>query len=99
MNVRYSAKALGNLWAIADVLEKVSPSGASAVAQRIETTVKLIAQYPGAGRIHRRKGSIRRMPVGRYPYTIYYRRDPDAVVILHVRHAKRRAPRMIDLAE
>jgi plasmid stabilization system protein ParE len=56
------------------------------------------ARPPGSGRIHRQKGNIRRIPVGRYPYTIYYHRDPDAVLILHVRYTKRRAPRGTDLA-
>lgn len=97
MRVRYTDWALGNLWTISRAIRRESLTGADAVAQRIEQTAKLIGHYPGAGRLHRKKDGIRRLPIGRFPYTIYYRIDPDAVVILHVRHAKRRAPRKNDL--
>jgi toxin ParE1/3/4 len=98
MKVRYTERALDNLWSISRTIRLESLAGADAVAQRIERTVKLIAQHPGAGRVHRQKDGIRRLAIGRHPYTIYYRIDADAVVILHVRHAKRRAPKKGDLA-
>ncbi len=97
MRVRYTERALSNLWTISRTIRSESPSGAAAVAQRIERTVAVIAQFPGTGRVHRKTGGIRRLAIGRYPYTIYYRFDLDTVVILHIRHAKRRAPKQGDL--
>jgi toxin ParE1/3/4 len=97
MRVRYTERALDNLWSISRTIRLESLAGADAVAQRIERTVRLIAQHSGAGRVHRKNDGIRRLAIGRYPYTVYYRIDADVIVILHVRHAKRRAPKMGDL--
>ncbi len=97
MRVRYTARALDDLWTISRTIRRESPTGAEAVAMRIERTVKLISLHPGAGRVHRKKDGIRRLAIGRYPYTVYYRINDDAVIILHIRHAKRRAPKPGDL--
>ncbi|HEY4775236.1 MAG TPA: type II toxin-antitoxin system RelE/ParE family toxin [Xanthobacteraceae bacterium] len=36
--------------------------------------------------------NVRRMPVGRYPFLVFYTVDQDEVVILHVRHGARKPP-------
>ena len=40
---------------------------------------------------------VRALGVPRFPYTIYYRVDPDAVFIIHIREDRRRALRASDL--
>lgn len=65
--------------------------------RRIEATVGLIERYPGVGRRLAKRQSVRVLPLGRYPYRIYYCIENDVPTVLHVRHAARRLPRTRDL--
>lgn len=64
---------------------------------RIESTIDLIARHPGVGRAVEQRPGVRSLPVGKYPYQVYYQWEDDMVVVLHVRHGARRAPRSTDL--
>jgi plasmid stabilization system protein ParE len=52
-------------------------------------TIDLIAAFPGSGRALEQRRSVRVMPVGRYPYLVFYTIGEDEIVILHVRHGAR----------
>ena len=65
-----------------------SPLGASKVGARLREAFDLLKLHPHAGRLTDR-GSVRRFVAAPYPYMIFYRVDPDAVVVLGVRHASR----------
>lgn len=57
-------------------------------AIEVERTISLIRQFPDAGSpigLARR-----RVLLARFPYSVIYRHDPDAVVILAVAHQRRR---------
>lgn len=90
MTVRYSSRAIGDLAEIADYLIARSPRGAQSVETAIHRTIEVIASFPGAGRGLRQRPTVRVMPVGRYPYLVFYTARNDEIVILHVRHG---APR------
>jgi plasmid stabilization system protein ParE len=57
-------------------------------AAEVERTVALVREYPDAGSTVGPKR--RRVLVARFPYSIVYRQDPDAIVIVAVAHQRRR---------
>jgi plasmid stabilization system protein ParE len=90
MKITYSPRAVADLTAIADYLVERSPQGALAVERRIREVVDRLAEFPGMGReVAQRKG-VRVMPLGRYPYSIFYAAIDDELLVLHIRHASRR---------
>ena len=63
--------------------------GAVSIERAIHRSVNLLADFPGSGRVLEQRPSIRVMPLGRYPYLIFYTTDGDELIVLHVRHASR----------
>ena len=57
-------------------------------AAEVERTIYLIREFPDAGSPTGR--TRRRVLVARFPYSVVYRRDPDAVVIVAIAHQRRR---------
>jgi plasmid stabilization system protein ParE len=90
VNVRYSETALADLDAILAYLNERSPSGGRRVMQSIQRAIELIGEYPDRGRLAG-EGNVRVVPVGRYPYLIYWDVDESGPYIAHIRHAARRA--------
>lgn len=97
MMVSYSALARADLQSIVDYLEPRSPTGVRSILRRIEATIALLQRHPSAGRRLRKRVDVRAIPVGRYPYRIYYRPESDVILILHIRHISRRSPRLREL--
>jgi len=54
----------------------------------VERTIALVREYPDAGSAVGPKR--RRVLVARFPYSIVYRQDPDAIGIVAVAHQRRR---------
>ncbi len=90
MRVIYSPRAIADLIEIAGYLIPRSPAGALAVEQRIRRTVSLLAEFPGAGCALEQRHQVRVMPLGRYPYLIFYSVSAEELVILHIRHGARK---------
>jgi toxin ParE1/3/4 len=86
----YSPRAIADLHDIASYLTSRSPAGARAVERRIRKTVALLAEFPGAGRALEQRPAVRLVPLGRYPYLIFYTVSGDELIILHVRHGARK---------
>lgn len=57
-------------------------------AAEVERTIALLCEYPDAGSAVGPKR--RRVLVARFPYSIVYRQDPEAIVIVAVAHQRRR---------
>lgn len=89
MNLRYSPRAVGDLADIADYLVARSPAGALSVESSIRKTIDIIVAFPQAGRALEQRPHVRVMPLGRYPYLLFYTVRGDEVVILHIRHGGR----------
>jgi plasmid stabilization system protein ParE len=89
MKVVYTDEALKDLDAIADWLTVHYPSVAPAVERRIRSVVAHIARWPESSRRTAKRPGVRAMPLGRYPYKIFYRVTDDAVEILHIHHSAR----------
>jgi toxin ParE1/3/4 len=89
MKVEYTPRARDDLLAVLIYIERHSPQGARNVARAIRKTIELIGEFPQSGRLAGEQGT-RVLPVGRYPYLIYWIVEGDRVWIVHVRHAARR---------
>ena len=89
MKVVYTDEALNDLAAIADWLTAHYPTIAPLVERRIRSVVAHIAQWPESARRASNRPGVRVVPLGRYPYKIFYRATDDTVEILHIHHAAR----------
>jgi plasmid stabilization system protein ParE len=69
------------------ILERQPP-----FVRRIRSTCRLLASYPRVGRPTNIR-EVRVLPVGRYPYVVYHTINATELVILHVRHGARAAPK------
>jgi toxin ParE1/3/4 len=89
VKIVYSPRAIADIIDIADYLKARSPTGAHAVQLRIERSIALLAEFPGAGRTLAQRPQVRVMPLGRYPYLIFYTVSGEVLTVLHIRHAAR----------
>jgi len=89
MKVVYTEEALEDLDAIADWLIAHYQTVAPAVERRIRSVVAHIARWPESSRRSAKRPGVRAVPLGRYPYKIFYRVNDDTVEILHIHHAAR----------
>jgi toxin ParE1/3/4 len=90
VKLSYSPRAVGDLADIAGYLVARSPTGALSVESSIRKTIDIIAAFPQAGRALEQRPHVRVMPLGRYPYLLFYTVRGDEVVILHIRHGGRK---------
>jgi addiction module RelE/StbE family toxin len=98
MKLRYTERAITDLEAIQTYVAADNPSAATKLGKRIKSAVELLENFPELGRPGRFAGT-RVLLVARTPYAVYYtvelgRRE---VVILHIRHGRRRPPRRSEL--
>jgi toxin ParE1/3/4 len=89
MKVVYTAGALRDLDEIGDWLSDHYPTIAPAVERRIHNVIARIAQWPQSVRRSAKYPGVRVVPVGRYPYRIFYKVTADTVEILHIHHSAR----------
>src|SRR5262245_34264830 len=92
MRVVLSRFALAELDEILAYIAERSPRGARNVETRFRHAFDLIARYPEAAERVEQRPDVRRLPLVRYPYAIYYEIGPDAVVVLRIIHGSRRQP-------
>ncbi|MBC8013811.1 MAG: type II toxin-antitoxin system RelE/ParE family toxin [Methyloceanibacter sp.] len=90
MRIVYSPRAASDLSEIGDYLSERSPAGAAAGEQRIRTVVELIAHFPVSGRRLEERPAVSVIPLGNYPYKIFYTTSDDALIVLHIRHSARK---------
>jgi toxin ParE1/3/4 len=88
VNVRFTRRALSDLSGILDYLDERSPRGALNLKLAIRRAVEAIGDNPAVGRPTGKSGT-RGMPVGRYPYLIYWIVEAGEVrVIPHLARAE-----------
>ena len=92
MILRYNRRAVRDLAAIADYIRTHNPPAAERVRQRIEQLINGLGDFPFQGSPTDDPG-IRRLVATPFPYLIFYRIKGKAVIILHIRHGRRRAER------
>jgi len=89
MIVRYTRRAQNDLTNILNYLDKRSPRGALNVRLAIRRTMETIGQNPSIGHLIE-KGTVRGMPVGRYPYLVFWTVEAGEIWVVHIRHGARR---------
>ena len=68
--------------------ESRMPGLGKSFSAEVERTITLIREFPDSG--SQVWPNRRRVLVARFPYSVIYRHDPDAVVIVAVAHQRRR---------
>ena len=90
MKVFFTAAAQEDLAEIGEWLAAHYPVVALHVEKRIRDVAARIGQWPESGPRSAKRQGVRLIPVGRYPYKIFYRVTEDAVEILHIHHTAQR---------
>ena len=96
MIVRYTPRAVADICVIADYITARNPQAAVRIDNAITGSIDHLTDHPNLG-VARPHLGVRALGVPRFPYTIYYRVDPEAVVIIHIRDDRRRTLRAADL--
>lgn len=88
MKVRYTPAALTDIDGIYRAIAPHNATAAHQVEDRIRTTAENLAGFPGVG-VLTDVEDVRRLPLVRYPYTLFYRiaAADNAIEILRVVHA------------
>ena len=95
MRVRYTLEAQRELLEILLWLRARSPTAAAALADRISQAAARLEDMPFLGQV-RHPPNVRGLPIGRYPYLMFYIVEENEVSILSIRHTSRRPPRAED---
>lgn len=91
MRVRYTETALREVDEIFAYIANHSAAAAAAVVARVDELVGQLSEFPNMAQETDIAG-VRKFPLGRFPYVVYYTAQQDEVVILHIRHGARRPP-------
>jgi plasmid stabilization system protein ParE len=90
MKVIFTESAIDDLRGIGEWTAAHYPAIALQVEQRIRHVVARLGRWPESGPRSAKREGVRVVPVGRYPYKIFYRVTAEAVEILHIHHVARR---------
>lgn len=88
MKLRFTARALADIAAIAAHIERDSPAAAERALRAIEASAERLLLFPLLGR-PTDEADVRELHIARWPYLIYYRATGGEIILLHVRHAAR----------
>ena len=89
MRVIYTDEALADLEAILRFIASHYPAAYAPFERRLRTVAARTGAWPESAQEVAQRPGVRVVPLIRYPYN---RRQKDAVEVLHVHHAARRAP-------
>jgi toxin ParE1/3/4 len=92
MKLVLSRLALADLDEILGFIAERSPLGAAHVELRIRRSFDLISRYPEAAQCVEQRPVVRRLPLVRFPYVIYYEVSTDQVTVLRILHGARERP-------
>jgi plasmid stabilization system protein ParE len=84
--------ALAELEEILTYISARSPVGARHVEARLRRSFDLIRRHPEAAARVEQRPDVRRLPLVRYPYVMYYVVGADAVTVLRILHTARERP-------
>lgn len=92
MKVRWSKLALAEFDAILSDLAAKNPTVAGRFELRVRQIAQRIERFPeGFQEVAERPG-VRRVPLVRYPYLIFYTLSGGEVIVLRIVHGARREP-------
>lgn len=86
--VKFTNTARADVASIVDTILQDSVTGAESFLDDLERVIKLIGQYPSAGRERNEvEAGVRSMPMG--GYVVFYQQTKTSVVIVRVVHGAR----------
>jgi toxin ParE1/3/4 len=91
VRVRWLDQAVEDLKTVRAYIARHNPSGAADVAQRIRDAVRILGDYPAAGRAGRVPNTREHVVAGT-PYILPYRVRAESVEILRVLHGAQQWP-------
>ena len=89
MRIVYTPRALADLQAIEAYISQFNPSAATRVLAAIKKAIDSLEHLPRLGLPIDTEGRYR-LPIGRFPYLVFYRWTDADIFILHIRHGRRR---------
>jgi toxin ParE1/3/4 len=92
MKVVFSRAALADLDEVLTYIERNSPFGAERVYAAVLRAIRRVAEHPLSSQAVEQRPEIRRVPLVRYPYIIYYEVGATEVTILRILHGARLQP-------
>lgn len=92
MKVRYSSLALAELDAILSGLAAKNLTAAQRFEERIRQVSERMGRFPNGFQEVAERPGVRRVPLVRYPYLIYYIVSAGEVIVLRVVHGARKEP-------
>jgi toxin ParE1/3/4 len=95
MRVRFTPRARGDLEAIIEYLSDKNLQGARNVRRVLEATINLIGNFPESGQLAGKEG-VRALPVGRYPYLVYWIVEAGEAWVVHIRDGRRKPWRRVE---
>lgn len=93
MKVVYTDEALADLDGILNFIAEHYPGIISAFESRLRAALLRIGAWPEIAQEVAERPGVRALPLLPYPYKLFYQATADAIEILHIHHAARRAPR------
>jgi toxin ParE1/3/4 len=92
MRVRWSSPALDDLTKIVDRLNTENPVAAGRLVRRLDGVMRRIALFPEAAPEVEQRPGVRRIPLVRYPFIVFYKCAANEAIILRIRHAAMERP-------
>lgn len=92
MRLRYSRLALAELDAILTELVGKNPTAAQHFVMRVSQIGERIGQFPESFQEVAERPGVRRIPMVRYPYVIFYKVIDSEAVVLRIVHGARKEP-------
>src|SRR6266849_5955401 len=91
MKVAYAPRAAADLIHIGEQSRRVFGAAVSAALETyMRATIARIAVMPEIGQRLPQRPEVRVVPLGRYPFKIFYTVVGETTTVLHIRHAARR---------
>ena len=86
-DVRFDAAAIADITLARDWYESERAGLGEEFVDSVETTVSRVRLFPSAGSLV--LPGLRRQPVARFPYVLYYRADDSGVLVVACLHVAR----------
>jgi len=91
MKLRYTETAAAEVADIFNYIAAENPRAAAELVARLERLTENLVEFPRMARVTDEQGT-HIIPIGHYPYLVFYAIENEELVILHVRHGARRYP-------
>lgn len=90
MKVVFTETAALDLSDIEAFITRQYPEVAPAFEAGLQRLIAYISRWPSIGHVVEQRPGVRSMPVGRFPYKLFFRVRDGVIEVLHIHHMARR---------